>query len=121
MQWSALQLCCCHSRPVIFVRRPCTSCTAIFLLVQVTYGGVQSAHTAAVAAASAEAGMSAYLLLRGECPAVPAGNLLVSRLFGQVTHVTRAEYANRQRMVDRHVNDLQSRLPHGQKVGLAAA
>ena len=40
---------------------------------QVTCGGLQSAHTAAVASACAEKGITAHLLVRGERPAVPTG------------------------------------------------
>ncbi|KAK9813945.1 hypothetical protein WJX73_005968 [Symbiochloris irregularis] len=72
----------------------------------VTCGGVQSAHTAAVAVACAEHNMRAHLLLRGEAPAVPAGNLLISRMFGLCTHVTRAEYADRQSMLRRYLESL---------------
>lgn len=39
----------------------------------VTCGGLQSAHTTAVAAACAEHGIRAHLLVRGERPAVPTG------------------------------------------------
>ena len=69
----------------------------------VTYGGVQSAHTAATAAACAELGIRSHLLLRGEAPPVPAGNLLISRMFGQIKHVTRSEYADRGAMVQRYL------------------
>lgn len=82
------------------------------MLAQVTYGGLQSAHTAAVAAACAEQGLAAHLLLRGEPPPKgPAGNFLVSRLYGQVTHVSRGDYADRQGMVQQYCKTLASTLP----------
>ena len=42
----------------------------------VTCGGLQSAHALAVAAAAAEHGKRAHLLVRGERPAVPTGSHL---------------------------------------------
>lgn len=42
----------------------------------ITCGGLQSAHTLAVAAAAAEHGKRAHLLVRGERPAVPTGSHL---------------------------------------------
>ncbi|KAK9915841.1 hypothetical protein WJX75_005000 [Coccomyxa subellipsoidea] len=69
----------------------------------VTCGGLQSAHTAAVAAVCAERGITAHLLVRGERPAVPTGYHLLARMFGQVTYVSRSEYANRQAMFDKHI------------------
>ncbi len=41
--------------------------------LQVTCGGLQSAHCAAFAAICAERGLRSHLLVRGERPAVPAG------------------------------------------------
>ncbi|CAL8470386.1 g9928 [Coccomyxa elongata] len=69
----------------------------------VTCGGLQSAHTAAVASACAERGITAHLLVRGERPALPTGYHLLTRMFGQVTYISRAEYADRQSMFDKHV------------------
>lgn len=43
------------------------------MALQVTCGGLQSAHTAAVAFACAERGITAHLLVRGERAAVPTG------------------------------------------------
>lgn len=48
----------------------------------ITCGGVQSNHCRAVAYAAAKTGMSCLLLLRGEEPDVPQGNLLIDRLLG---------------------------------------
>jgi D-cysteine desulfhydrase len=62
----------------------------------VTCGGVHSAHAAAVAAASAAAGLRAHLLLRGERPAVLTGHALLSSMFAaSATFVTRDAYADR--------------------------
>ncbi|PRW39108.1 D-cysteine desulfhydrase mitochondrial [Chlorella sorokiniana] len=46
----------------------------------VTCGGLQSAHTLAVAAAAAQHGKRAHLLVRGERPAVPTGSHLYARM-----------------------------------------
>ena len=69
---------------------------------QVCCGGVQSAHTAAVACLCAEVGMRAHCIVRGERPAVPSGHLLVAGMFGSVQHVSRGEYADREAMLARH-------------------
>lgn len=71
-------------------------------MLQLTCGGIQSAHTAAVAAASAEHGIRAHLLIRGERPAVPAGFHLLARMYGQVKYITRSEYADRDAMLEKH-------------------
>lgn len=72
--------------------------------MQLTCGGLQSAHTAAVAAACAEQGIRAHLLVRGERPAVPTGFHLLARMYGQVTYVKRSEYADRKAMMTKHAN-----------------
>ena len=72
--------------------------------LQLTCGGLQSAHTAAVAAACAEQGIRAHLLVRGERPAVPTGFHLLARMYAQVTYVKRSEYADRQAMMIKHAN-----------------
>ena len=68
----------------------------------VTCGGTQSAHILAVAAAAAENGMRAHLLVRaggGERPAVPTGNHLYARMLAhKVVYVNHAEYADRSTM-----------------------
>ena len=103
-----------------YMQRPTSNSSSnnLRFVLQLAYGGVQSAHTAAVAAACAEQGLTSHLLLRGECPAVPAGNLLISRMFGSVTHVSRAEYADRQRMVQHHLERVAASLPTGNKVNI---
>jgi D-cysteine desulfhydrase len=64
----------------------------------VALGGAQSALLLAVAAAAAEGGSSvrAHLLVRGEPPAVPTGNLLFAQMLAHRTHfVPRREFADR--------------------------
>jgi D-cysteine desulfhydrase family pyridoxal phosphate-dependent enzyme len=48
----------------------------------ITCGGVQSNHARVTAAAGAALGMHVVLVLNGEPPARPAGNVLLDRLFG---------------------------------------
>ena len=69
--------------------------------MKVTCGGLQSAHTAAVAAAFAEQGLRAHLLIRGERPAIPTGHHLIARMFGQVTYITRSEYVDRANLLEK--------------------
>jgi D-cysteine desulfhydrase len=52
----------------------------------VTCGGVQSNHCRAVAWAAAREGMGCALLLRGEPPEPPQGNLLLDRVLGAQVH-----------------------------------
>ena len=80
---------------------------------QVTCGGVQSAHTAAVAAACAERGIRAHLLVRGERPAIPTGHHLLARMFGHVTHVTRQEYSDRAALLAKHEKIVAQKYPEG--------
>lgn len=54
------------------------------------------------AVACAEVGIKAHLLLRGERPAIPTGYNLVSGMYGHVTYIPRAEYADRQAMLQKH-------------------
>lgn len=77
--------------------------------MQLTLGGLQSAHTAAVAAACAEQGLRAHLLVRGERPAIPTGYHLLARMFGHVTYITRSEYADRASLLEkyRHILSLE--------------
>ena len=48
----------------------------------ITCGGLQSNHCRATAFAGAQLGLHVHLLLRGEAPAVPDGNLLLDHLAG---------------------------------------
>jgi 1-aminocyclopropane-1-carboxylate deaminase/D-cysteine desulfhydrase-like pyridoxal-dependent ACC family enzyme len=83
---------------------------------QVTCGGLQSAHTAAIAALCAERGVRAHLLVRGERPAVPTGLHLYARMLGRVTYVGRGEYADRKAMFAAHVQRVEAAAPDGSKV-----
>lgn len=83
--------------------------------LQVTCGGLQSAHVSAVSAALAHAAAAAgqrvrtHLLLRGERPPVLAGHLLLASMHAaSVTYVTRAEYADRAVMLQRRREELQA-------------
>lgn len=51
-----------------------------------TAGATQSNHCRQTAAAAARAGLRCELVLGGERPAVPGGNLLLDELFGAVVH-----------------------------------
>jgi D-cysteine desulfhydrase family pyridoxal phosphate-dependent enzyme len=54
----------------------------------ITGGAVQSNHCRQTAAAAAACGLACHLVLGGEAPAVPEGNLLLDQLFGAVIHWT---------------------------------
>ncbi|KAK9816307.1 hypothetical protein WJX74_006529 [Apatococcus lobatus] len=82
----------------------------------VTCGGLQSSHTAAVACACAENGMHAHLVIRGEQPSIPTGYHLYARLFGTVEYATRADYSNRQKVLQDCAQRLQDSLPSSAKV-----
>ncbi|KAG9133682.1 hypothetical protein Leryth_018686 [Lithospermum erythrorhizon] len=68
----------------------------------VTCGGLQSAHTAAVAVSCSERGLKAHLLLRGEQPQILTGYALISTLYGHVKYVPRSLYAKREDMLLKH-------------------
>lgn len=68
----------------------------------ITCGGCQSAHAAALAVACAENGLRAHLLLRGEKLPIPTGYNLISGMYGQVTYIPRAQYANRKAVLAKH-------------------
>ncbi len=62
----------------------------------VTVGSVQSNHCRATAAACARLGLRAHLVLWGDPPPAPVGNLLLDRLFGAgITFVAREDYEQR--------------------------
>ena len=84
---------------------------------QVTCGGLQSAHTAAVACACAEQGISAHLLVRGERPAVPTGYHLLTLMYGHVTYIPRSQYSDRAATFLKAMEALQLQEPAA-KVGL---
>jgi D-cysteine desulfhydrase len=56
-----------------------------------TTGGIQSNHCRATAVAARQRGLEPILLLRGEDPGVPDGNLLLDRLLGAEVHWCTAE------------------------------
>jgi D-cysteine desulfhydrase len=59
----------------------------------ITTGGIQSNHCRATAVAARMLGLRPVLLLRGEDPGLPDGNLLLDRLLGAEIHwCTAAEY-----------------------------
>ncbi len=57
----------------------------------VTTGAVQSNHCRQTAAAAARAGLACHLVLGGQPPAQPNGNLLLDRLLGAALHWTPRE------------------------------
>ena len=62
----------------------------------ITCGGVQSAHTAALAALCASHRVRAHILTRGEPLAVPCGLALLTSMFAwRVTHLSRDAYHDR--------------------------
>lgn len=84
----------------------------------VSCGGLQSAHTVAVAAACAQHGKRCHLLVRGERPAVPTGHHLYARLFAhRIQYVSRAEYADRDGMLAAYVQQLQLQRSQAQQQG----
>ena len=91
-----------------------------FVWLKLTCGGLQSAHTAAVAAACAEQGIRAHLLVRGERPAVPTGFHLLARMFAQVTYISRSEYADRPAMLKKHAEQIKGSTAADINVSLAA-
>jgi D-cysteine desulfhydrase len=73
----------------------------------VTCGGLQSNHARATAAAAARLGLRAVLLLAGEPPPSPAGNLLLDHLFGaELRYLSPAEYEVR----DAHLAEVAAEL-----------
>ncbi|HCY85522.1 MAG TPA: D-cysteine desulfhydrase family protein [Desulfobacteraceae bacterium] len=52
----------------------------------VTAGGIQSNHCRLTAAAAARAGLSCHLVLNGDPPETPNGNLLLDRILGAQLH-----------------------------------
>ena len=81
----------------------------------VTCGGIQSNHARATAVVAARQGLACHLVLRGEPPAIPDGNLLLGLLAGaKVTWVTPEEYRDVASTFQRIAADLRSRghTPH---------
>lgn len=72
----------------------------------VTCGAVTSNHCRATAVAAARLGMGSHLVLRGEEPAVPDGNLLLDRLVGaETTFITQAQWVERDGIMERIAAD----------------
>ncbi len=63
----------------------------------ITTGGIQSNHCRATAVAARMLGLRPVLLLRGEEPGVPEGNLLLDRLLGAEVHWCTHEQYHHQR------------------------
>ncbi|MBN1155914.1 D-cysteine desulfhydrase family protein [candidate division KSB1 bacterium] len=62
----------------------------------ITCGGIQSNHARATAVAAAMLGMKSFLVLRGEKPDLPDGNLLIDHIFGsEFRFITPDDYRNR--------------------------
>ena len=69
-----------------------------------------------------QGGMCWHLQVRGERPAVPTGHHLISRMMGDVTYISRSEYADRKAMFETHVARISGSLPSSAEVsGHAAA
>lgn len=51
----------------------------------ITCGGVQSNHCRTTAAVAARMGMHCHLILRGDPPQIPGGNLLIDKILGATT------------------------------------
>ena len=61
--------------------------------VLITCGGVQSNHSRATAAVAARLGLKSHLVLRGEAPDVPNGNLFLDLLLGaKLTYIPGADH-----------------------------
>lgn len=54
----------------------------------ITGGAAQSNHCRQTAAAAAACGLACHLVLGGEAPSIPEGNLLLDQLFGAMIHWT---------------------------------
>jgi D-cysteine desulfhydrase family pyridoxal phosphate-dependent enzyme len=66
----------------------------------VTVGAAQSNHCRQTAAAAAKAGLKCELILNGDKPEVPQGNLLINQLLGATEHwITRPERADKLREI----------------------
>lgn len=72
-------------------------------------GGVQSAYALAVASTAASSGVRAHLIFRGEAPAVPTGNQLVSRMMAHTcTYLSRQEWKNSEAVMHEYAKELMS-------------
>lgn len=72
----------------------------------ITCGAVTSNHCRATAVAAAKLGMASHLVLRGDEPDVPDGNLLLDRLVGaETTFITEAAWPERDALMARIAED----------------
>jgi D-cysteine desulfhydrase len=72
----------------------------------ITTGAVQSNHCRQTAAAAARAGLDCHLVLGGQPPEAPAGNLLLDLLLGATPHwTTRENRINRLRELEDELRD----------------
>lgn len=58
------------------------------------------------AVSCSERGLKPHLLLRGEQPEILTGYNLISTMYGSVMYVPRSLYANREKMLKSHADDL---------------
>jgi L-cysteate sulfo-lyase len=71
----------------------------------VTIGAAQSNHCRQTAAAAAKAGLKCELILNGQRPATPNGNLLLNELFGAREHwINRSDRATKLRQVSENIS-----------------
>src|SRR6266699_327167 len=83
----------------------------------VTVGAAQSNHCRQTAAAAAKAGLKCELILNGQKPDVPNGNLLLNQLFGATEHwIDRPQRAAKLRELSEQLR-AQGRKPHVIPVG----
>src|SRR5688572_1708683 len=83
----------------------------------VTVGAAQSNHCRQTAAAAAKAGLKCELILNGEKPDVPNGNLLLNRLFGAREHwIDRSQRAVKLRELSEQLR-AEGRKPYAITVG----
>ena len=83
----------------------------------VTVGAAQSNHCRQTAAAAAKAGLKCELILNGDKPEMPNGNLLLNRLFGAREHwIDRTERAAKLREISEQLR-AQGRKPYAITVG----
>lgn len=81
----------------------------------ITCGAVTSNHCRATAVAAARLGLRSHLVLRGEEPAVPDGNLLLGRLAGaETTFITQDAWPRRDAIMENVARRLeaQGRVPY---------
>ncbi|MBD3163154.1 MAG: pyridoxal-phosphate dependent enzyme [Candidatus Eisenbacteria bacterium] len=77
--------------------------------VVLTCGGIQSNHARATAVAARRLGLDSLLLLRGEAPPIPDGNVLLDRLAGaEIVFISPEEYADRRALLAREAKRLEA-------------